>query len=149
MSGESHDVTAAERASPDGDPRGINALERAGIGNRRSPVRQLTTDVQQLARLTIAVAEVAVIEDESRESGLGEALGVCVQALVAYCREAVRQDDARGRTATVFRRPIEPRGAPCTTRLEREIAALHGSPPGVAARPLLPTQSNQVAELTL
>jgi hypothetical protein len=56
-------VTAAERASPDGEPRGINALERARIDNRRSPVVELTPDVQQLARLTVAVAEVAVIEN--------------------------------------------------------------------------------------
>src|SRR6266542_409126 len=54
--------TAAERASPDGDPCGLYPLERTGIGTRRSPVLKLTTDVQQLARLTVAVAEVAVIE---------------------------------------------------------------------------------------
>src|SRR4051812_9510008 len=119
-------MTAAEGASPDGDPRGIDALERAGIGNCRSPVLKLTTDVQQLARLTVAVAEVAVIENQGREPGLGEALGELVEALVAHSREAVRQDYARSWTATAFHRSIEPRRAPRAGRLKRDIAALHG-----------------------
>jgi hypothetical protein len=130
MGGEGHDVTAAERGSPDGDPRGIHTFERAGIGNRRSPVLKLTTDVQQLARLPVAVAEIAVIENAGREPGLGEALGVCVEALVAHSREAVRQDYARGWTATVFRWTIEPRRAPVPADWNVTSLRCMGSPPG-------------------
>jgi len=64
--------------------------------------------------------------DERREPGLDEALGVRVEALVAHCREAVRQDYARGWPAIAFRRSIEPCGALRAGRLERDIAALHG-----------------------
>jgi hypothetical protein len=89
-------VTAAEGASPDRNPRGVYSTERAGVLDRCLPVAELTADIQQLARVPVTVAEVAVIEDEGREPGLSEALGVRVEALVADRREAVRQDNTRG-----------------------------------------------------
>jgi hypothetical protein len=70
---------------------------------------------------------VTVVEDQGRKPGLGEALGVRAEALVAHCGEAVRQDYARGWTATAFHRSIEPRRAPRAGRLKRDITALNGS----------------------
>ncbi len=60
-----------------------------------APVLELAADAQQLARLALAGAEVAVVEHQRGQAGGGEALGVGVQALLAHGAEAVGHDHAR------------------------------------------------------
>ena len=67
----------------------------ARVVDRGPPVRELAADVEQLARLAAAGAEMAVVEHERGQAGRGEALGVGGQALVVHGGEAVAEHDAR------------------------------------------------------
>ncbi|MNF58334.1 hypothetical protein D3C84_398860 [compost metagenome] len=68
-------MTTTERGAPQNDPRGVHLAEAARIGNRGFPVFELTADVEELARLALAVAEVAIIEDEAGIPDSHETLG--------------------------------------------------------------------------
>ena len=71
-------VTAAVGRPPERDPVRVDARERARVSDRRA-VLELTTDVQQLPWLTLAGAEVAVVEGQHRVPGGAHPLRVGVE----------------------------------------------------------------------
>ena len=71
------------------------------MGDGGVPVGQLAGDAQQLARLTLAGAEVAVVEHQHGHAGRGEPLGIGVQALLAHGAEPVGHDHARVRAEAI------------------------------------------------
>ena len=68
-----------------------------GVGDGVAVVAHLLPGIDLLARLAVAGAEVAVVEDERREAGGGEHLGEAVEIHLLHGREAVRHDDRRAR----------------------------------------------------
>ncbi len=68
------DVARGQRAAPHADALRIDAFDSACKGNGRGPVGELAMHGDQLARLTVAVAEIAVVEQQHIEAGGGEAL---------------------------------------------------------------------------
>ena len=66
LRGDLDHVPAGERGAPERDPVAVDAVEPAGVGDRRPPVVVLAADVDQQPRLAAGVAEVAVVEDERR-----------------------------------------------------------------------------------
>lgn len=95
VGGEVQDVTAGEGRAPGDDARGVDAGERARVGDGGPPVLVLPGDAEDAAGLAVAVAEAAVVEHEDREARLREPLGVRVQAHAADAGEAVGHDDDR------------------------------------------------------
>ena len=120
-------VAAAERGAEQADAR--DPLQPARVGERAAPVLELAVDVQQLARLAAAGAEVAVVEQQRGEAGLGEALGVGGQALVAHRREAVAEHDGTRSLPRGGRATRRPRRRSVTSCLRTE-AMTAGTPPG-------------------
>ena len=121
LSGELEYVATAEGASPQRDARGVDAVEAASVGDRGTPIGKLAANVEEAQRLTLAGAEVAVVEDERGEPGGGKALGVGVETLLAHSRPSVREHHARVRPL----RSIEPRGTARAVRVEGHIGALY------------------------
>ena len=88
-------MAAAERGAPQGDPLAVDRVEAASVGERCGPVAQLALDVEQLARLAVAVAEVAVGEDQRRDAGVREPARVGLEPQLAGRAEAVAEDHQR------------------------------------------------------
>ena len=109
--------------------------QRAREGDGGAVVGLLAADVQQLARRAGRVAEVAVVEEQHREAGGGEALGVGGQPVPAGGAEAVRHDDA-GHAPRPPVGTVEPRGA-------RVLAAGEGQVLAFAHRPTLAPQQQR------
>jgi hypothetical protein len=113
---DNQDVPAGEGAAEQGDAVRVDPLERTPIGDRGLVVLLLLADVKQLARLAGAGTEVAVVEDESGDALLREALGVRVEAHLTRTGEAVRHDDERQRAVCVGL--VDPRSTPQIAGLE-------------------------------
>ena len=77
------------------------------------PVFELLVDVEQLSRLALARAEVAIVEDQAGVAGLAEALGVGVESHLAHGAETVAHDHDGGRRGHARRGlgQVEPRRA--------------------------------------
>ena len=88
-------VTAAERGAPQRDPLVVDLVEAAGVGERRGPVAELALDVEQLAGLAAAVAEVPVGEDERGDASVREPARVGLEPELAGRAEAVAEDHER------------------------------------------------------
>ncbi len=71
----------------------------------RVVVGELPVDVQQLARLPLAGAEVAVVEQQHAHPGGAEALGVGVEAQLPCGGEAVRHHHQRHPISPTVRAP--------------------------------------------
>ena len=104
------DVATGERRAPQSDARLVDLGAGACTGDRGRPVLVLEADVDQLPRLTLAVAEVPVVEHKRGAAGLDKALGVGGKPVRARTREPVRHHDARRRGVDVGGE-IQPRGA--------------------------------------
>ena len=70
----------------------------AGAGDRGGPVLQLALDIQQLSRLPVAAAEVAVVEHQAGVARLREPLRKAVQAHFLDGAEAMGHHDNRVRS---------------------------------------------------
>ena len=116
-------VAAAHRGTEGHDPRGVDAWEGAGPGDRRRPVLELAARVEQV-RLAAAVAEATVVEDEGREPGGGEALGERAQPVAPRPRQAVRHDHDRRPGLGALRRVV-PGGAGIAAAAELNLLASH------------------------
>ena len=77
-----HRVAAAEADADDRDPVGVDLRPRGQVADCVPQVRELPGRVLVLARLALAVAEVAVVECERDEPVRGEPLGVVADDLV-------------------------------------------------------------------
>jgi hypothetical protein len=88
---------------------GVNLLERAGEVDRCVPVGQLAPDIEELSRRAGAVTEIAIVEDQTGEAGVREALSEGVEALVADRTETVGHDNARMGAFPVWR--VQPSSA--------------------------------------
>ena len=88
-------MPAAERGPPQRDPIVVDPVEAAGVRERCRPVAELALDVEQLAGLAAAVAEVPVGEHQRGDARVGEPLGVRLQAVLPRCAEAVAEDHQR------------------------------------------------------
>ena len=74
---------------------GVDLVEAARVGERRGPVAELALDVEQLARLAAAVAEVPVGEDQRGDAGVREPARVGLEPVLAGAAEAVAEDHQR------------------------------------------------------
>src|SRR5215208_4628254 len=117
-------MPARGRRAPQGDPVGIDAVERPGAGDRGAPVVELCLGVDHLTGLAVARSEEAIVEDERRDADGGEALRVRVKPLLADAVEAVPDDDARRRRGTG--RTIVPGATADVLRLESDVVS-HGA----------------------
>ena len=88
-------VTASERGAPQRDPLAVDPVEAARIGDRRRPVGELAFDVEQLARLAAAVAEVPVGERERGDPRVREPASVRLEPELPSRAEAVSEDHER------------------------------------------------------
>ena len=88
-------VTTSERGAPQRDPLAVDPVQTARIGDRRRPVGELAVDVQQLARLPAAVAEVPVGEREGRDPRVRESASVRLEPELPSRAEAVSEDHER------------------------------------------------------
>src|SRR5205823_3917313 len=94
-SGGLDDVPAAERGAPQRDAVAVDPVETASVGKGGGPVAELALDVEQLARLAAAVAEVPVGEDQRGDAGIREAAREGLQAVLARRPQAVAEDHER------------------------------------------------------
>ena len=122
LGGDVDHVTAGERGAPDGDPVRIHALQAACEGDGAMPVAVLPTDVDELTRLAVAAAQVAIVEGQCRVPCRAEALGVGVKPPLLQHSDPVPQDDARGGRIPGRRRP-QPGGALLSVRREADVLA--------------------------
>src|SRR5581483_12230046 len=97
-------------------------------------VRVLPRNVEQLARLAAARAEVAVVEQQRAESRFAKSLGIRGQSQLARRGESVRHDDDRMRSLAF--RLIQPRGDLLAAGREADVGALH--PRVITASPASP-----------
>ena len=118
-------VAAAHRGAEGRDPLGVDARQGASMRDRRAPVLELARRMEEV-RLSRAVAEPAVIEDERREARRRETLGEGTEAVTASAGEAVGHDDDRRIIRGADRR-IEPGRAGVGAGGEGEILAAHAS----------------------
>jgi hypothetical protein len=89
-------VTTAERATPERDPRGFDALQLTGVSERRGPILELAFDVEELARLALASAEVTVVKRENGKSAGLKALCIPVEAHLLDRAQTVTHHHQRG-----------------------------------------------------
>lgn len=94
-------MSAAKGAAPDRNPCAIDVATTLHEGNGGVPVRELTLDRQELARLAPALAEVAVVERQRGDAGLRKTLTESIQTHLAGATEAVPKDDHRRRRHAV------------------------------------------------
>lgn len=119
--GRGEGVPCAHGGSECRDPAGVDAREGAREGDRRRPVLELAARVKEV-RLTRAVTEAAVVEDQCGNTGLREPLGKWAESVPAGAGEAVRHDDDRGRVADTMG-GMEPCRATRAAREKVEILA--------------------------
>lgn len=117
-------VTTGERAAEQRHAVGVAPLEAARIDDRGAIILVLLGDVEQLARLAVTCAEMAVVEQQHPDSGVAEALGVGIEAQLARGREAVRHHDDRRRAVTVVG-PVQPGRAVGAGGREGNVVASH------------------------
>jgi hypothetical protein len=115
-------VAAGERAAEQADALRIDPVEVARVRQRAAEVSLLAGDVDQLAGLAAAGAEVAVIEQQHPDPGRAEALGVGGEAQLLGPAEAVRHHHQRPRSLEALR-PVQPTGAPVVAGAEGDIGA--------------------------
>jgi hypothetical protein len=96
----------------------------AGEADGGAPVGLLARDVDELAGLAAAGPEVAVVEDQHRQAGLGEPLGV-VEQPVHGAAEAMSHDHTRQRSCVLGCRPVEVAGQGDAVRFEGHLLAIH------------------------
>lgn len=120
-------MTTAEGGSPDDDAAGIDIVAAAGKSDGGLPVLQLLPDIQQLARLAFAVAEVAVIKDQTGVAGGTEALGEGIKAHDAGAAQTMGHDDHGRRTPGLGQ--VKPGAALFALRGEADIKTGHGASP--------------------
>ena len=89
------DMAAGVAAAPDPDPARVHLGHRLQVGDGVPVVADLRPRVDLLARLTVAGAEAAVVEDQDVEPGRGKHLGEAVQVHLLNRGEAVRHDHGR------------------------------------------------------
>src|SRR6266566_1291464 len=90
-------VPAGEAAAPDPDLLAVNLRQGLGVGDRVPVVASLGDRINLLPGLTVAGAEVTVVEHQDVEARPREVLGVIVEVHLLHSRQAVRHDDHRGR----------------------------------------------------
>jgi hypothetical protein len=88
---------------------GVDAGQRAGKPNRCAPVNELALRLEEV-RLSSAVTEAAVIEDESSDACGRKALRERPQPVAASSGQSVSHDDDRLKICA-NRRRVEPGGA--------------------------------------
>jgi hypothetical protein len=88
-------MAAAEGRPPQRDPLVVDVIEAARVSERCSPVAELALDVEQLARLAAAVAEVPVGEGQRGDADVREAAGKGLEPVLARCSETVAEDHER------------------------------------------------------
>jgi hypothetical protein len=115
-------VAAGERAAEQADAVRVDPVEVARVRQRAVEVRVLARDVEQLAGLAAAGAEVAVIEQQHPDPGRAEALGVGGEAQLLGRAEAVRHHHQRPRSVEALRL-VQPAGAPVVAGVEGDIGA--------------------------
>lgn len=115
-------MATAERRAPQTDPIVVDPGQGAGIGDGGGPVGKLHADVEQLARHTGAVAEVAVVERQAGVAGRAEAVGVGIQPHRAHRAQAVRHHQQRRVGFAV--RPVQPRADALTGGVELDVLAV-------------------------
>lgn len=116
-------VATAHRGAEGRDPGGVDSWLRAGAGDRRTPVVELSARVEAVG-LAAAVAEAAVVEQQRRDPGRGEALGEGAEAVAPRPREAVRHHRVRrGARGSLDR--IQPRRAGVALNLELDVFSFH------------------------
>jgi hypothetical protein len=116
-------VAGAHRGAEGGDPPGVDARQGPGAGDRRPPVLELAPRAEEVG-LAAAVAEAAVIEEESGDPGRGETFRERPEAVPPRAREAMGHDHD-GRRRAVAGRWVKPGGAPVPAGAKLEILAVH------------------------
>jgi hypothetical protein len=94
-------LTAAQRRTPQPDQVRVDVIARTDVRDCGVPVVELALDVQHLAWVPVARAEVTVIERERRDTRGGEPPGRLAKGPVRRRTESVRHHYASGRPAVV------------------------------------------------
>ena len=85
----------AEGGAPEGEAAGVQLRQRPHVPDGRVPVLHVTPGIDQIAGLTVAAPEAAIVEDERREPARGEALCEVRQAHLPLAAEPVGHDHDR------------------------------------------------------
>src|SRR6266566_5209784 len=122
--GHHQDVTAGVAATPDPDPARVHLGQRVQVSDGMPVVADLRPRVDLLARLPVAGAEAAVVEDQGVEPGRGERLGEPVQVHLLDRGEAVRHDHGGPGRARPFR-GVEPAAQGDALSVELDVSPCH------------------------
>ena len=94
---DEHGVAAGVGRAPDADACRVDAGQRGREGDCRAQIVMLLLRNDAAAIVAVAVAEMAIVEDDHREAGGPEALREAGKALLLHRREAMAHDDRRRR----------------------------------------------------
>ena len=123
VGGDPEHVACRGGKAPDRDPGRVDSGPRPGAADRGPPVGELLADALHLARLPAALAQVAVVEGQDAEPGLGEPPGEQVGSRLLGHREAAGHDHA----AAVGPRVVPGRALGVAAR-EPDFLPFHGCP---------------------
>jgi hypothetical protein len=114
-------VAAAHRGPERRDPRRVDAIEAAGMGDCCGPVLELASGHEQV-RLTVTVAEAAVVEHKRGDPRFSEPFGERAEEITPSAAQAMRHDDRRRLPGPAG---IQPRRTVVPMRLEPDLLAFH------------------------
>ena len=115
------DVAAAVGETPHADPVGVDLVERLGEGDGVAVVLDLRVGVDVLAARPVARSEIAVVEEDRCEPGVGELLcDVRLHELLDVAPAPGHDDRGEGPAAAVRR--VQPAANGLATARELDVA---------------------------
>src|SRR2546422_1050790 len=114
-------MSTGQRHAPEHDLLGVDAGQPARVRDRGAVVVELSLDAHELARLALARAQVAEVEQQRVVAGGGELLGIGLETTVAGVAKGVAHDDAWAPVAVAGR--AVPGGAASAVRDEIAVAS--------------------------